>query len=77
MMETSILKFEHSLTMKARNELLALSDEEDMKKNKNFGKHLIYPTYTKDGRLGIFREVNKPPESLFLALGFNPTYESK
>lgn len=38
---------------------------------------MIIPTYNYDERLKINREVDPPPASLFIGLGFNETAESK
>ena len=37
----------------------------------------MIPTYTFDERLKINREVDPPPPSLFIGLGFNATPEDK
>lgn len=35
------------------------------------------PKYELDTRLNVYREVNPPPESLFIGLGWDETPESK
>ena len=75
--DISKTKTEENSSRRAHYELMALNDEEEMKKNKHYGKNLINPIYKKDNRLGVYREVNKPPESLYMALGYNPTPNDK
>lgn len=40
-------------------------------------KNIIQPTYSMDERLKVMREINSPPETLFLGLGWDETPESK
>lgn len=38
---------------------------------------LIYPEYAYDERLKIHREINPPPESIYMPIGFNQTPEDE
>jgi hypothetical protein len=38
-------------------------------------KNVIMPSYAFDERLKINREINPPPSSLYIGLGFNPNKE--
>jgi hypothetical protein len=40
-------------------------------------KNVIMPKYALDERLKIYREIDPPPSSLFVALGFNSNHEEK
>lgn len=57
-----------------KNELI-LQRDRDKFKMKELGlaehKNVLYPTYQFDDRLKIEREVNPPPASLFVGLGYN------
>ena len=43
----------------------------------NSVKNVIMPVYAMDKRLQVMREVNPPPETLFLGLGWDETHESQ
>ena len=53
--------------------------EEFRKKNKKALKNMIRPMYQLDTRLNVHREIEAPPESLFIGLGFDiePTDKKK
>lgn len=51
---------------------------EDMKRaGSNPYKNIIKPTYQLDELLGVYREVNMPPQSLYIGLGFDENPEDK
>lgn len=51
---------------------------EDMKRGgANPYKNILRPTYTKDEMLNVMREVSKPPESLYIGLGWDEEPEDK
>ena len=53
--------------MKARDQ-----DEEEMKSSRFFGKNVIYAQYEKaHEKLNLHREVYIPPDTLFVALGYD------
>ena len=43
---------------------------------KNY-KNVVLPNYAFDERLKVMREINPPPPSIFIGLGFNATPEEK
>lgn len=40
-------------------------------------KNIIMPKYSEDERLKIFREIEPPPSSLFVGLGYNQKHDEK
>ena len=55
----------------------AVGIEKMFKQMKYVGKNVVYPTYHFDERLKIHREDVPPPKDIFLAIGFDPKYDSK
>ena len=51
--------------------------EEFRKSNKNALKNVIKPMYKLDARLNVHREIEAPPDSLFIGLGFDIEPEDK
>ena len=44
---------------------------------KNAAKNVLYAQYQLDTRLNVYREVNPPPDSLFIGCGWDETPEMK
>lgn len=40
-------------------------------------KNILRPTYRLDELLNVMREITKPPESLYIGLGYDETPEDK
>jgi hypothetical protein len=85
MKQTKIQKFnaalKKDLVSKAKEEKEAIAREEQAQrerdaaefkaKNPKAAKNVLYPTYARDERLNVDREVNPPPNSTFIPLGFD------
>ena len=66
-----------------------MGEKEEIKKNreaklskmikqmKMVGKNVVFPTYKFDERLKIHREDVSPPEEVYMAVGYDPKYDSK
>jgi len=54
-------------------------EAEDLKRKggKNAAKNVIFAQYELDTRLNVYREVNPPPASLFIGLGWDETPDQK
>lgn len=70
-----------AMDLKQREELGAqrLKDADELKKagGSKANKNVVLPKYSLDERLSIQREVNPPPPSIFIGLGFNNVPEDK
>lgn len=63
---------------KREEEIQREKELEEMKRGgANPYKNIIRPTYTKDEMLNVMRETNKPPDSLFIGLGWDEEPEQK
>lgn len=51
--------------------------EEFKRQGGNTSKNVIMPEYKLDARLNVNREVNNPPETMYMGLGWDPEPESK
>lgn len=40
-------------------------------------KNIVMPKYAEDERLHIYREIDPPPSSLFIGLGYNIKHDEK
>ncbi len=48
-------------------------DQKKFGKQKDAYKNIVMPLYKFDDRLKVEREIEKPPESLFKDVGYDPT----
>lgn len=63
---------------KREEEMQKEKDLEDMKRSgTGTHKNILRPTYVKDELLNVMREVSKPPDSLYIGLGWDETPEDK
>ena len=65
--------------MKREQEDARKRDAEEFKKAQAgaASKNVVMPQYQLDKRLNVFREVNMPPDTLFIGLGWDENPESK
>ena len=70
-------KYEAEQNAKRELEDQRLRDIEEMKQSgqKQLHKNIVLPKYDKDERLNIEREVDPPPASIFIGLGYNQKRE--
>lgn len=63
---------------KREEEMQREKELEDMKRGgANPYKNIIRPVYQKDELLNVMREVSRPPDSLYIGLGWDDTPEDK
>lgn len=48
-----------------------------MESGEKMHKNIVMPKYAEDPRLHIFREIEPPPPSLFIGLGYNQKHDEK
>ena len=77
--KTTLIAEKHEAEQNAKRELEEQRSRDisamQQSGEKQLHKNIVLPKYAEDERLHIFREVNPPPASIFIGLGYNQKHD--